>query len=184
MLIETVDDTSNRPIAIESGFFSGFASATIFPKDEIPCGLFGKTLDSIDECDFSGLGSGVFMTSVTLFEKVPGLVSLVLLNRDCFPPQIPWGSCIRMSNGRLDAGSNEGEHGIDGATKVRTCVQTNLACTYSPSGDTVACVATDRICGLSTAEPRAHTPNIISRDEGREGIQWRIFNVDFEITAE
>jgi hypothetical protein len=52
MLIETVEDMSSRPMAIDRGFFSGLANATILRKDdELDPSLdalseLGKILDS------------------------------------------------------------------------------------------------------------------------------------------
>lgn len=46
----TAEDTSNRPMAISSGFRSGFASATIFPNDDaLDGGPFRKEV-RLDNC--------------------------------------------------------------------------------------------------------------------------------------
>lgn len=40
--MDTAEEASRRPIAISSGLRSGFAKATIFLKDEGPCGPLRK----------------------------------------------------------------------------------------------------------------------------------------------
>jgi hypothetical protein len=65
-LSDTAADISSNPIAINSGFFSGFAKATILENDEMPCGLFEKILDNIDEGRCVDCDSGVFVISAAL----------------------------------------------------------------------------------------------------------------------
>ena len=42
ILMDTAEEASRRPIAMSSGLRSGFAKATIFLKDEAPCGPLRK----------------------------------------------------------------------------------------------------------------------------------------------
>ena len=60
-LIETADEVSNNPIAIVSGFHSGFARATIFRTDDVLSGAFviifaGRSRDRSDWFSFEGAG--------------------------------------------------------------------------------------------------------------------------------
>lgn len=59
MLIETDEDTSSNPIAVARGFRSGFASPTIFRKDDADLGVSanveGRTRDKTE--GFGGDGS-------------------------------------------------------------------------------------------------------------------------------
>lgn len=74
MLMDTADDTSNKPIAIVSGLRSGFASATIFRNDETFWeSLLGRKRAHIDGF---GRGGGVLYA----LENASGLFSWV--NRD------------------------------------------------------------------------------------------------------
>lgn len=60
-LMETADDMSSNPIAIVSGFHSGFARAAIFRKDDALCGAFvaifaGRSRVRSDRFSFVGAG--------------------------------------------------------------------------------------------------------------------------------
>jgi len=62
MLMDTEDETKSKPIAIDSGLFSGLARATIFRNEDAVGGALanvpGRSLDSIGDVD-GGLGDGV-----------------------------------------------------------------------------------------------------------------------------
>ena len=62
MLIETEDETSNKPMANVRGFFSGLAKATIFRKDDALWLSFAVTAsirDHIEGFGVGGVGAGV-----------------------------------------------------------------------------------------------------------------------------
>jgi len=62
MLIETEDETSNRPTANVRGFFSGLANATIFRNDDALCLSFAVTAsirDHNERFGVGGVGAGV-----------------------------------------------------------------------------------------------------------------------------
>ena len=56
MLIETEDETSNKPTANVRGFFSGLAKATIFRNDDAPWLSFAVTARIRDHNDGFGVG--------------------------------------------------------------------------------------------------------------------------------
>lgn len=63
ILMDTEDETSNKPMAIVKGFRSGFASANIFRKEDALWGALlsteeGNTRDRIDGFD-GGTGAAV-----------------------------------------------------------------------------------------------------------------------------
>jgi hypothetical protein len=67
MLMDTEDETKSKPIAIDSGFRSGLARATIFRNEDAVGGALenvpGRSLDSIGDVD-GGLGDGVGLASL------------------------------------------------------------------------------------------------------------------------
>lgn len=63
-LIDTEEEISKRPIAIRSGFFSAFASATIFRREVVLCGPLlardaGNSRDKKDVFGVCVIGVGV-----------------------------------------------------------------------------------------------------------------------------
>ena len=56
MLIETEDETSNKPTANVRGFFSGLANATIFRNDDALCLSFAVTANIRDHNEGFGVG--------------------------------------------------------------------------------------------------------------------------------
>jgi hypothetical protein len=60
ILMDTAEEASRRPMAMSSGLRSGFAKATIFLKDEAPCGPLRK-MEAKEERESFGVelvGSG------------------------------------------------------------------------------------------------------------------------------
>lgn len=64
MDMDTLDETSNNPTAVNSGFFSGLARSTIFRKDVTFCavdegdGVRRERREGFREFALSGVGAG------------------------------------------------------------------------------------------------------------------------------